>query len=73
MARMFGQGYTPTALSFSMPNPCLAPYTLRYNGQIYTNPNGNYQAPYSTVAYTDLIPLPGNLVGFLPSYNTPAA
>jgi hypothetical protein len=30
--------------------------------------SGNYQALYSTVAYTDPIPLPGSSLGFLPNY-----
>jgi hypothetical protein len=48
-----------------MPNPSSAPYTFGYNGRAYTNPNGNYQAPYTTVAYTDLISLPNSSLGFL--------
>jgi hypothetical protein len=64
---MFGKGYTHTAPSFAMPNPGSAPYTPGYNGQAYTNPNCNYQAPYTTVAYTDPIPLPGSSLGFLPN------
>jgi hypothetical protein len=41
------------------------------------NTNDNYQAPYSIVAYTNPIPLPSSLTGFLPpeyggfSYETP--
>jgi hypothetical protein len=68
MASMFGQGYTHTAPSFSMPNPGSAPYTSGYNGREYLNPNGNYQAPYNTVAYTNPILLPGSSLGFLPNY-----
>jgi hypothetical protein len=71
---MFGQGYTHNALSFTLPNPGLAPYTSRYNGQAYPNPNSNYPALYTTVAYTDPIPLAGSLLGFLPNHayqNTP--
>jgi hypothetical protein len=48
-----------------MPNTSAAPYTPGYNGGAYVNPNDNYQAPYTTVAYTDPIPLPGSLAGFL--------
>jgi hypothetical protein len=44
--------------SFSMPNPSSASYTVGYNGRTYANTNGNYQASYTTVAYTDPIPLP---------------
>jgi hypothetical protein len=67
-ASMFGQGYRQTTPSFSMPNPASAPYTSGYNGRAYPNPNGNYQAPYTTVAYTDPIPLPGSSLGFLPNH-----
>jgi hypothetical protein len=59
---MFGQGYTHTAPTFSMSNPSSALYTLGYNGRAYTNPKGNYPAPY-----TDPIPLPGSSAGFLPN------
>jgi hypothetical protein len=71
---MFGQGCAHATPSFSMPNPGSASYTSRYNDQAYTNPNGNYQAPYTIVAYTDPIPLPGSSLGFLPNHayaNTP--
>jgi hypothetical protein len=71
---MFKQGYTHTMPSFSMPNPGSAPYTSGYNGRAYPNPNDNYQAPYTTVAYTDPFPLPGTSLGFLPNHayeNTP--
>jgi hypothetical protein len=51
-----------------MPNPGSATYTPGYNGRAYTNPNGNYQAPYTTVAYTDPIPLPDSSLGFLPNH-----
>jgi hypothetical protein len=57
-----------------MPNPGSAPYTSRYNGRAYPNPNSNYQAPYTTVAYIDPIPLSGSSLGFLPNHayqNTP--
>jgi hypothetical protein len=71
---MCGQGYTYTAPSFTIPNSGSAPYTSGYNGQAYPNPNGNYQAPYTIVAYSDPIPLPGSSLGFLPNHtyqNTP--
>jgi hypothetical protein len=67
-ACMFGQGYTKTAPSFSMPNFTSAPYTPAGNGRAYTHSSGNYQALYSTVAYTDLIPLLGSSLGFLPNH-----
>jgi hypothetical protein len=67
-ASMFGQGYVHIAPSFAMPNPGPAPYTPGYNGRTYTNINDNYQAPYSTIAYTDPISLPGSSVGFLPNH-----
>jgi hypothetical protein len=62
---MFVQGYTHTAPSFFTPNLGLAPYTFGYNDRAHPNPNGNYQAMYTTVAYTDLIPLPDSSLGFL--------
>jgi hypothetical protein len=68
MTSMFGQGYMQTASSFSVPNFSSAPYTPGGNGRAYANPNGNYQAPYSTVAYTDPIPLLGSSTGFLPNH-----
>jgi hypothetical protein len=68
IASMFGQGFTHTMPSFSMPNLGLAPYTPEGSGRTYANTNGNYQAPYSTVAYTDPIPLLGSSVGFLPNH-----
>jgi hypothetical protein len=43
-------------------------YAPGYNGWAYTNPNSTYQAPYTAVAYTDPIPLPDSLVGFLPKF-----
>jgi hypothetical protein len=65
---MFGQGYTHTTPSFSTPNPGSAPYTFGYNDWAYPNPNSNYQAPYTTVPYTDNIPLPGSSLGFFPNH-----
>jgi hypothetical protein len=65
---MFGQGYTHTAPSFTIPNPSLTPYTSRFNGRVYPNPNDNFQALYTTIAYTDAIPLPGSSLGFLCNY-----
>jgi hypothetical protein len=50
------------------------PYTSRYNGRVYPNPNSSYQAPYTTVAYTNPIRLLNSLLGFLPNHayqNTP--
>jgi hypothetical protein len=64
MTSMFGQGYTHTTPSFSMPNPGSATYASGYN----PNPNGNYQASYTTVAYTDPIPFTGSSLGFLPNH-----
>jgi hypothetical protein len=57
-----------TTPSFSMPNPDSAPYIPGYNGQTYPNPNSNYQALYTTIAYTDPIPLLGRSLGFLPNH-----
>jgi hypothetical protein len=41
-----------------MPNPGPAPYTSMYNGRTYSNPNGNYHAPYTTIAYIDPVEQP---------------
>jgi hypothetical protein len=65
---MYGQRYMNTAPSFTNPNPSSAPYTSSYNDRAYPNPNASYQAPYTTIAYTDPIPLPGSLLGFLPNH-----
>jgi hypothetical protein len=59
IASMFRQGYTQTTPSFSMPNFSLIPYTPRVMAEHMQTPNSKYQAPYSTVAYTNLIPLLG--------------
>jgi hypothetical protein len=67
-ASMNGQGYTHTAPSFTMQNLSLTPYTSGFNGRAYPNPTSNFQATYTTVAYIDLIPLPGSLLGFLPNH-----
>jgi hypothetical protein len=45
-----------------------APYTPGGNDRIYAHTSGNYQAPYSTVAYTDPILFPGSSLGFLPNH-----
>jgi hypothetical protein len=73
MASMYGQGYTNTAPGFTMPNPSLTPYTSGFNGRVYPNPSGNFQAPYTTIACTDHISLSGSSLGFLPNhaYQTP--
>jgi hypothetical protein len=71
---MFWQGYTHTAPSFTIPNQGSAPDTSRYNDRAYPNTNSSYQASYTTIAYTDPIPLPGSSLGFLPNntyQNTP--
>jgi hypothetical protein len=65
---MYGQGYTHTTHSFTNPNPDSAPYTSRYNSQAYPNPRCTYQAPYTTIACTDPIPLPSNSLGFLSNH-----
>jgi hypothetical protein len=72
-ASMYGQGYMHTAPSFTIPNPSSTPYTSGFNGQAYPNPSNNFQASYTTVAYTDPILLPGSSLGFLPNhaYQTP--
>jgi hypothetical protein len=68
MISMFRQGYMHTTPSFAIPNPGSALYTPGGNGQTYANTNGNYQASYSIVTYTNHIPLPGSSVGFLPNH-----
>jgi hypothetical protein len=62
---MFGQEYTQTTPTFSSSNFNSASYTPGGNGRTYANTNGNYQAMYSTVAYTDLIPLLDSSARFL--------
>jgi hypothetical protein len=51
-----------------MPNPGSAPYTSEYNGRAYPNPNSNYQASYTIVAYTNPIPLLSCSLDFLPNH-----
>jgi hypothetical protein len=46
-----------------MPNFTSDPYTLGGNGRAYAQASGNYQVLYSTIAYTDLIPLHFNAYG----------
>jgi hypothetical protein len=68
MVSMFGQGYTQTTPSFSLPNFTLAPYTPGGNNQTYPHASSSYQAPYSTIAYTAPIPLPGSSLDFFPNH-----
>jgi hypothetical protein len=68
MTSLFGQGYTYATPSFLMPNLGSGPYTPGCNGQMYVNTNNNYQALYSTIAYTNPIPLPSSSAGFLVNY-----
>jgi hypothetical protein len=70
---MYGKGHTHTTPIFTMPNPSSTPYTSGFNGLAYPNPSGNFQAPNTTIAYTDPIPLPGSSLAFLPNhaYQTP--
>jgi hypothetical protein len=51
-----------------MPNFTLTPIHPRGNGRAYAHASGNYQASYSTVAYTDHIPLPCCSLGLLPNH-----
>jgi hypothetical protein len=67
-ASMFGQGYTHTAPSFTIPNSDSTTCTSGYNGRAYPNPNSSYQAPYTTIAYTDPILLSGSSLGFVPNH-----
>jgi hypothetical protein len=73
MTSMYGQGYTHTTPSFTIPNPSSTPYTSRFNGRAYPNPSGNFHALYTTISYTDPIPLPVSSLDFLPNhaYQTP--
>jgi hypothetical protein len=73
MASMYGQGYTHTVPSFTMPNPSSTPYTFMFNGRVYPNPSSTFQALYTTISYIDPISLPGSSLGFLPNhkYQTP--
>jgi hypothetical protein len=73
MTSMYGQGYTYTAPSFTVPNPSSTLYTSGFNGRAYLNPSSNFHAPYTTVAYTDPISLSDSSPGFLPNnaYQTP--
>jgi hypothetical protein len=65
---MYGQGYMHTAPSFIIPNPTLTPYTSGFNGRANPNRRSNFQAQYITIAYTELISLPGSSLGFLPNH-----
>jgi hypothetical protein len=65
MINIYGQGYMQTTPSFPLQNFTSAQYTSRGNDRPYTHASGNYQAPYTTVAYTNPIPLPSSLLGFL--------
>jgi hypothetical protein len=67
MTNMFGKGYTQITPSFTMPNFVSASYTLGGNGRAYTHASSNFQAPYTTIAYTDPITLPNSSLGFLPN------
>jgi hypothetical protein len=65
---MYGQGYTHTAPRFIMPNPSSTSYTSGFNGRAYPNPSSNFQAPYTTIAHTEPVPLPSSSLGFLPNH-----
>jgi hypothetical protein len=68
MASMFGQGYTQIAPNFSMLNYTSAPHIPGGNDRAYVQARHNFHAPYTTVAYTDPIPLPSSTLGFLPNH-----
>jgi hypothetical protein len=65
---IFGQGYTQTIPSFSMPNFTLATYTHGGNNRAYAHAIDRYQATYTTIAYTDPISLPGSSLDFLANH-----
>jgi hypothetical protein len=62
---MYGKGYSHTAPNFTIPNPSSTPYIFGFNGRAYPNPCNNFQVPYTTIAYTDPIPLPDSSLVFL--------
>jgi hypothetical protein len=64
-ASMFGQGYTHAAPSFFMPSFTSVPYNHGGNGRAYVHASSSYHALYTTVAYTDPIPLPSSSLDFL--------
>jgi hypothetical protein len=68
MASMYGQWYTRITPSFTMPSHSLTPYTSGFNGRAYPNPSRNFHAPYTTISYTEPIPLLGSSLGFLPNH-----
>jgi hypothetical protein len=68
MANIYGQGYTHAAPTVTIPNHSSTPYTFGYNGRTYPNTNSSFKAPYTTVAYTDSIPLPDSSLDFLPNH-----
>jgi hypothetical protein len=51
-----------------MPIFTSASYTPGDNGRAYAHASGNFQAPYTSVAYTDPIPLPNSSLSFLPNH-----
>jgi hypothetical protein len=65
---MFRQGYTHAVAHFFMPNFTSTPYTPGGTDRAYMHTSSTYQAPYTTVSYTDPIPLPGSLLGLLPNH-----
>jgi hypothetical protein len=64
-----GKKYTHTAPNFTIPNPSSTPYTSEFNGGAYPNSNNNFQAPHTTIAYTDPVLLPDSSLGFLPNHD----
>jgi hypothetical protein len=69
----FAQTNTHTSGPTAGDSTTLTPYTSGFNGQAYSNPSSNFQDMYTTIAYTDPIPLPGSALGFLRNhaYQTP--
>jgi hypothetical protein len=51
-----------------MPNFTSTSYTSRGKDRAYAHASSNFQAPYTTVAYTNPIPLSGSSLGFLSNH-----
>jgi hypothetical protein len=61
-----GKGIRKLRLVF-LCQPYLGPIHPGGNGRAYTHSSSNYQVPYTTIAYTDPIPLHGSSLDLLPN------